>query len=270
MVCRGSVSEYLGQLALFRDLSQEQLARVARAARPGEFEDGQWLFRQGEEAGDVYVIAEGQIALLRHSLSGKESIVALVGADEVLGEEMLYQDNATRDVSARSIGDCVVVAIDRQVFANVVEESSALSRWLLQTVHRRQKMLIDHIERLSVQDAGGRVLDYLLSHVGEQAGSQRLELPIAKRDLAAHLAIQPETLSRVFARMKGRGLLREDGAVMVLDVDELRAHRSCTTCERNCWGCPRSDDSLVVDSAGAPDSLPLLSQRFSLRLSRPS
>ena len=217
---------------------------------------------------DVYVVAEGQIALLRHALSGKESIVALVGADEALGEELLYEEDALRDVSGRAIGDCVLVAIDRRAFVRVVEQSLVLSRWLLQTVHRRQKMLIDHIERLSVQDAGGRVLDYLLSQVDQQSGCQRLELPIAKRDLAAHLAIQPETLSRVFARMKTRGLLRDEGGAMVLDVDELQAHSSCASCERNCWGCPRSDVSLADGSVR--ESLSVLDQRLTLRLSRPS
>lgn len=245
MLCRGSISEYLGQLPLFQDLSAEQLGLVSQAAVADELFDGEWLFRQGDPARHVYVIGEGQVALLRQSLDGRESILALVGNDETLGEELLTLDQVSRDVSARAVGDCALVRIDREVFRRAVEQSADLARVLLQTVHRRQRMLIDHIERLSFQDAGGRVVNYLLSLIGEAVGAQRIRLPVPKRDLAAHLAIQPETLSRVLSRLKRNGFLREEKGWLVVDADQLRSHLHCEDCEQNCWGCPKVDVALV-------------------------
>ena len=130
----------------------------------------------------------------------------------------------------------------RKIFRELTETSPAFARHLLRTVHSRQRLLVDHIERVTVHDAGGRVINYLLSLTREQSGKERITLPIAKRDLAAHLAIQPETLSRVFAKMKSRSILEQAGGDLIVDIGELREHRSCTTCTLNCWGCPRYDE----------------------------
>ncbi len=246
ILCRGSIAQYLGQLALFESLQAEQLAEVAKRSRQLELDAGSWLFRQGEEAQRVFVVVEGQVALERLATNGREAIVAIVGPGETLGEEMLFEVASLRDVGARATVDCLLVGIERAAFRRLVEESGDLARWLLQTVHGRQRLLIDHIERLSMHDASGRLVDFLLSRTTSEGGVQCIELPFAKRDLAAHLAIQPETLSRVLARMKRQGVLRTDGRTMLVDTNGLRSHLDCHDCEFNCWGCPRAQPAPEV------------------------
>jgi len=55
-------------------------------------------------------------------------------------------------------------------------------------------------------------------------GELRVELPVAKKELAAELSITPETLSRLLHRWRERGWIRVDGRTLaLLDCKTLEA-----------------------------------------------
>lgn len=249
MVCPDRLADYLKQLHLFRDLSAERLDRLVMATETRELCSGDWVFQRGDKSSQIFALRSGKIALLRLSAEGRESIVAMVGADEIFGEELIYSEGATRDLYARAIGRCTLLEIDRSAVRSLMAESSTLSHRLVETLHQRQQMLLDHIERLSLQDASGRLIDYLLSEIGQAGGVQRIHLPMPKHALAAHLAIQPETLSRAIGRLKSCGHVREENGDWLIDADELRSGEVCDQCPRISWGCP--GPSMIAESAAS-------------------
>lgn len=237
LVCPEHLSDYLRRSYLFRDLTADQIERVVAETRTESLEDGRWLYRQGEAADRFYIVREGQIALFRQSAEGRECIIAILGVDEVFGEEMVFLPVAEHDLNARAIGATTLLSIDRRLLRSFLETSPALGRRLMATLYRRQQMLLDHIERLTLQDATQRLMAYLLAQVREETGVQRLELALPKSTLAAHLSIQPETLSRILARLKECDYLSEEGDALVVQVESLRSGLSCTLCHMR-WGCP--------------------------------
>ena len=237
LVCRERLPDYLGQLYLFRGLSEGHLAKIVGSTRTRRLGDGQWLYRQGDRADRFYGVREGQIALFRQSAEGRESIIAIVGADEVFCEELLVAREARHDLNARAIGPTTLLSFDRLAFRAFVESSAALGFRVMETLYRRQRMLLDHVERLTLQDATQRLMAYLLDQVGTESGPHRFRLALPKSTLAAHLSIQPETLSRILARLKECEYLHEDGEALIVQSEELRAGLQCSLCPHR-WGCP--------------------------------
>ena len=239
LVCRERIPDYLRQLYLFRGLSEECLAEIVGGLRTLRLDSGQWLYREGDPAHRFFVLREGQIALFRQCPEGRESVIAIVGADEVFGEELLVLDDARHDVHAKAIGDCTLLSLDRRIFRSLLNDSVALCQRVMTTLHRRQQMLLDHIERLTLHDATQRLLAYLQDRAGDESGPRRLRLSIPKSTLASHLSIQPETLSRIFTRLKDCQYLRQEGDTLVLLVPEdLRFGTGCSQCHLRYWGCP--------------------------------
>lgn len=237
LVCEERLPDYLRQIYLFQDLAEGQIEEVVSELRLTQLEDGRNLFRQGDQARSFYVLRAGHIALYRQSAEGRESIIAIVGPDEVFGEELLFLETANHDLNARAVGACTLLSIDRQRFRSFLESSPALGFRLMGTLYRRQRLLFDHIERLTLQDATQRLMAYLLDQVSNEGGPQRLELALPKNTLAAHLSIQPETLSRILARLKQCDYLHEDGEALVVQTEAMRAGLMCERCEQR-WGCP--------------------------------
>lgn len=237
LACPEHLTDYLRRSYLFRDLGEDQLDEVVAGVETVSLADGRWLYRQGDAAKRFYIVREGKIALFRQSAEGKECIIAILGADEVFGEELVFLPAAEHDLNARAIGDTTLLSLDRDTVRSFLDETPALGRRVMATLHRRQQMLLDHIERLTLQDATQRLMAYLLAQVREETGIQRLELALPKSTLAAHLSIQPETLSRILTRLKECDYLREDDDALIVHSESLRAGLSCTTCHLR-WGCP--------------------------------
>jgi len=240
LVCSERLPDYLRRQHLFGELTKAQLAAVVGRSRSVQLVDDQWLYRRGDRANRFFVVREGQIALFRQSSAGRESIITIVGPDEVFGDELIFLDRATHDLNARSVGDSILLSLDRAGFRSFLAGSPALGLRLLGTLHRRQRMLLDHIERLTLQDATQRFMAYLLDRVGSGRGPQRLELSLPKSTLAAHLSIQPETLSRILGRLKECEYLREEGEALIVQSEQLRAGLGCSQCPHR-WGCPGPD-----------------------------
>ncbi len=239
LVCRERIPDYLRRLYLFRGLSEDRLAEIVGSLRSQHLSDGQWLYREGDPAHRFYILREGQVALFRQSPEGRESVIAIVGQDEVFGDELLVLDDARHDVHAKAIGACTLLSLDRAVFRSLLNDSVELCQRVMTTLHRRQQMLLDHIERLTLHDATQRLIAYLLDRAGDETGDRRLRLSIPKSTLAAHLSIQPETLSRIFTRLKDCQHLRQEGEDLVLLAPEdLRSGIECSRCHLRYWGCP--------------------------------
>lgn len=257
LVCPEHLSDYLRRSYLFCDLTAEQLDEVVAAVRTESLADGRWLYRQGDAAERFFIVREGKIALFRQSAEGRECIIAILGVDEVFGEEVVFLSAAEHDLNARAIGATTLLSIDRRLVRSFLDASPALGRRLMATLYRRQQMLLDHIERLTLQDATQRLMAYLLAQVQAETGSHRLELALPKSTLAAHLSIQPETLSRILARLKECDYLSEEDDALLVQVEALRSGLSCTLCRLR-WGCPGPEKLLQPLDREEAEQVPLL------------
>jgi CRP-like cAMP-binding protein len=65
-VNRGGVDflKDLGRLALFVDLTREELETIAASAEEVSFNESEWIIRQGDPQSAVYVIVEGEVAVV--------------------------------------------------------------------------------------------------------------------------------------------------------------------------------------------------------------
>jgi len=202
ITCPEQLPGSLRRLYLFKGLSDAELGRIATGLKTLDLEEDRWLYRQGDAADHFYLVKSGQIALFRQSPSGRESIVAILSENELFAEDIVFQADAQYDLHARSIGKARVVRFDSAPLRSLVPGSIDLCRRLLETQHRRQQVLLDHIERLTLFNATQRVLAYLLDQVEAVPKPQPVELSVPKSTLASHLSIQPETLSRALAKLR--------------------------------------------------------------------
>ena len=76
--------------------------------------DGETIFEQGEPSDAAYVIVDGRVRLSRRA-HGSESVIAHLGAGEMLGEMGLF-DHPPRAATARAAGAVTAEVIPAQAF----------------------------------------------------------------------------------------------------------------------------------------------------------
>jgi CRP-like cAMP-binding protein len=99
----------LDGFSLFHGLPPADLALVAAAAERRDLADGSVIHTEGGPATELCLVERGQVAL-RITRDGRQIIVGVFGADEVLGWSCLREDPVAL-TTARASGPVRLVAI---------------------------------------------------------------------------------------------------------------------------------------------------------------
>jgi CRP-like cAMP-binding protein len=97
--------EGLGRLALFVDLPPAELEAIAGSGEPTSFGEGEWIVRQGDEQSDLYVIVDGEVAVV---IDDEDRRVLPKGS--FFGEvSVLLDEPASASIVTRTPVSCLVV-----------------------------------------------------------------------------------------------------------------------------------------------------------------
>jgi CRP-like cAMP-binding protein len=219
------IEPVLRKLPLFAALDAAAVARIAAGSRRLRLAAGETILREGEPCRGFFAVTTGGAKVFRLAPDGREQVLQRVRAGQTFAEAAVlsmkrYPANAVATETPTElveIGAESFLALfegDRRVAKAMV---ASLSTWLLRLVGR--------VEELTVLSAGARLARYLLDLPSTTTPDGAVvELPLAKKDLAASLGITPETLSRLLRKWQDLDIVRGDGAsIVVLDSDALVA-----------------------------------------------
>ncbi len=97
----------LRQIYLFKDLSDEALAVVAKVATPRVFEPGHELCREGGASEGMFLIRSGTVRVTK---GGSETGVVMLGSGSHFGELALV-DDGPRSASVTAVERCDVLVV---------------------------------------------------------------------------------------------------------------------------------------------------------------
>lgn len=115
--------------------------------------------------------------------------------------------------SAEAVDDTVLRSISRDTLEAAEIGDREFHRDLRRATMREMKRREAHLARVAYLTADERLLDFLhelLAHASERDGYRRL--PLMRRDIADHLGLSVETVSRAFTSLKRTGRIEMRGA----------------------------------------------------------
>ena len=211
---------------LFAALSDAQRERLLASAEKRRFFAGEHLFGHGDEAGRFFLLRSGCVKLYRLSPEGDEKIMRLIRPSQTFAESILFMDAPRYPVHGEGVEVGELIAFERATFLGILQESFGTCRAVMDQMTRRIQAHWDEIETLALQNSRYRVVHYLLGLLPSGAeGRVAVTLPARKMLIAAHVAVTPETLSRILRALSDERLIEVAGEeVTILDVESLRRH----------------------------------------------
>ena len=210
---------------LFADMADQHLAALIQGTHDVHLDAGDVLFRHSQPADRFFFLRDGMVKLFRLSPEGDEKIIEIMQPGQTFAEAVMFMGTQGRyPVSAEAVSESRLYAIDQKPFLNLLRESHEASFGLLASLSRRLHMLVNQIESLTLQNATYRLVAYLLEQIPRDVKtSPEVQLTTPKGVIASRLAIQPETLSRILAKLRQRELIEVHGNhITVRNVQALR------------------------------------------------
>jgi CRP/FNR family transcriptional regulator, cyclic AMP receptor protein len=112
------------------------LETAAKGRAVSAHRKGVVLFRQGDTADAVFYVKKGKIKVTVVSAHGKEAIVAILGADEFLGEGCLI-GQPKRLSTATAMTECVTMRVEKAEIVRVLHDEPAFSQMFVSHILAR-------------------------------------------------------------------------------------------------------------------------------------
>lgn len=121
----------LSHTDFFRDLTPDQLRRVAELSNVKEGNEGELIYNIGEVAGTVYVLVHGMVRLAIGRGSRNASAGDILRRGEVFGWAALTPASSVRIATASCLTSCRILAIDGAGLIELMEGDHTLGYHLM-------------------------------------------------------------------------------------------------------------------------------------------
>jgi CRP-like cAMP-binding protein len=216
----------LHDVPIFEKLSPTELKLLTNISKIKRYKKKQIVFLEGEVFSGFYIVLSGSVKVYKLNRHGEEVVLNNLVPFRSFAESPLFSGSRFYSACAQAIDDSSLMFFPSKEFASLLGKNPALAIRIseafavrLMELNQRFDLLADGVE--------GRVARYLLNEIQLNDSVKFPEpvfnLLIPKKDLAEHLGIAGETLSRMFRRLKDEKVIREvSKRIFVTNLKKLR------------------------------------------------
>jgi CRP/FNR family transcriptional regulator len=191
--------EIIRKCFLFRNLTDEEVARLADLSRLVNFQKNTLILQQGERVPGLYCVGSGVIRVYKLAPNGKEHILHFAEPGLTFAEAAVLGKFAS-PAFAEAVEDTTCALLPTEQLHQLLQNEHAFCLKFVEGISLWVRKLVGLLEDIVLRDATGRVAGFLLRSAPAQA-EQSFPLPVMKKDLASHLNLTSETLSRTLRRL---------------------------------------------------------------------
>ena len=214
-----SILQFLNSQPLFEGIGPYSLVTLAKASRLKQIHKGNFIFFQGDPAGEVYMVWRGVIAIRLENPDGRELVINEMIEGDCFGE-LAILTGQPHSTSAEAIVESEVVVIPSSAFQFVLEQEPRLALHLLEITARRLQNSSRREEALAFHDAQQRLARQLINL--DQLATEKGYISLSQEEIATRVGLSRQTVATILGRWRRRGwLLTGRGHIVLLNRHEL-------------------------------------------------
>ncbi|RXT36710.1 helix-turn-helix domain-containing protein [Bradyrhizobium betae] len=212
------------EFAVCSSLDPSELRQFEHLGRRVHFDGGKTVFSEEDITTSFYNLLKGVMRLYKLLPDGRRQIVGLALPGDFLGMNISGRHN----FSADAIGGVTVCQFAKAPFGRFIEDRPHLLRRINELAIRELSQARDHMVLLGRRSADEKVAAFLLGWrerlVSLKEPSDRVPLPMSRRDIADYLGLTIETVSRTFTKLERHGAIEIiHGGISLLDPARVEA-----------------------------------------------
>jgi CRP-like cAMP-binding protein len=169
------------------------------------------LFHEGDEADNIYRVISGAIRTSRVMPDGRRYVADFLFPGDFIG----LNEHHVRTVAAEALCDAILIRCSRRQFELHLDENRCLGRMILTILSGGLSSAQERMLLLGRKTAAERVASFLLM-MAARRGSDRIELPMTREDIADYLGLTIETISRTISLFKAKNIIKTLAATTIV------------------------------------------------------
>lgn len=221
------------QLKPTHSVEIKELLRIAD--RKFTVRKGEYLFREGTKAEELYVISSGKIQITKTTAEGRRLCLRISGKNEICGELTLFTDDPRYFYSAEVIEEADVYAIHNERLETALFHDKSLAfefiKWMSDHVRKTQTKFRD----LVLIGRKGALYSTLIRMTNSYGVRQKdgilIDLSLTDQQLADFCGISRESTNRILNDLKRKHVISNiKKKIVVHDLQYLKDAIGCEEC----------------------------------------
>lgn len=200
------------QFSSLKALTKDELLRMAECKTSYTIKKGEPIFEEGDITNGIFCVKDGVCKMTKLSANGKDQIVKLVKAGELLGQRSMISEEPA-NLSAVALEDMEVCFVPKSEILNFFNHNNQFSMNVMKTICGDLKEADDHMVSMaqkSVKERLAETLIYLEETFGNnEDGSLRIQL--SREELAGMIGTATESCIRLLSEFNKNGLVDLSG-----------------------------------------------------------
>lgn len=195
----------LSTIPYFQGAEKNTLQEIVRAAFLREYDTGQLVLLEGEQAAGLYLVQEGWLKVSKIAMDGREQILQFLDQGEVFNAISVFTGQANA-ATVTALEPSKVWLIRREMILKLLDTHPQFAGRVIQDLAGRVLHLISLVEDLSLRSVEARVARLLLENsVSDRVPRQRWA---TQNEIAARLGTVPDVISRTLRKLAERGMIQ--------------------------------------------------------------
>jgi CRP/FNR family nitrogen fixation transcriptional regulator len=161
------------------------------------------IFAEGERPAFIYKVVSGAVRTFKLLSDGRRQIDAFHLPGDIFGIETGEEHRFT----AEALGDATIVLYRRSSFGALALDCGELSQQIVSAMMRSLEQAQNHMLLLGRKNALEKVATFLLVLAKRISKDDRIDLPMSRLDMADHLGLTIETISRSLTQLERKGII---------------------------------------------------------------
>ena len=194
------------------------------AAAPRRYSRDVEIFGQQEPADCLYKVVSGAVRTFSVLRNGRRHIAGFHLGGDFFGLEA----NSRHALSAEAICNSKILVIKYNALSVLAEHDKDIARRLREMMGDELLRTQAHVTLL-IKTSSERVADFLLEMADRSSETNEIELPMSRQDIADHLGLTIETVSRTFTKFEDVAVIGLPNSRHVKLLDRAALERISTS-----------------------------------------
>ncbi|HEX2850690.1 MAG TPA: Crp/Fnr family transcriptional regulator [Acidimicrobiales bacterium] len=214
---------------LFSDMTPASLEPLAAQARSRLYGPGEFVFREGDPAANLYVVASGQLKESWLSPDGDELVSEIFVTGAVFGEPGLFAPERNRVVDVVAMTRSELLVVPRQSLVDFATAHPPVLLRILEGLAAQVRSLTEELvgvafrpirERLSI-----KLLELATTHGEPDGDGVKVAMSLSQSSLASLIGASRENVNRTLQSLADTGaVVLQNGRIACLRPAELARH----------------------------------------------
>ena len=206
-------------VSYFQGLSDEDINSVETLISRKDYERGDIIIYEGDEASALYFVVSGAVKIFKTSLEGKEQILSIARPGDSFNDVPVF-DDGINPASAQAMGSVILFELGKSEVNALITNHPAIAHNTISVLAEHVRRLVTLVEDLSFRNVLGRVAKILLENANEEAGTRPR---LTQQEMAAMAGSAREVVGRSLKSLEEDGLIKLNRQrITITDLNALR------------------------------------------------